>query len=294
MEQRGFSFIEMLVALLLTISISLALLKQQWQMSRLRIKIQQQDLIWLQESNRRELGLSILECMLGLALALSILTLLMQQYLQIKQQTYHATQTMLQISRMHTVVNLLRESGHQAGYTPCLPLGALRSFDHRTGEPLLMFNWNPQTMAVTFNRMSSQFVSLSPSTRRNIFLVSGHFIPHLHQPLMLSDCQHAEVVEGYDIGSHKIQFSQPLKYRYHFPIFLGEWLSETFWVKANARGQQALFYQKHHHAEELLTGMQSMQGYVETKNQRSWMHLSMSLTDGKIFPLIIRMYHANP
>lgn len=294
MEQRGFSFIEILVALLLTISISLALLKQQWQMSRLRMQIQQQDLIWLQESNRRERGLSILECMLGLALALSILTLLMQQYLQIKQQTYQAMQTLLQISRMHTVVNLLRESGHQAGFTPCLPLGALRSFDHRSEQPLFMYNWNPQAEKLSFYRMSSQFVSVSPSTRRNIFVTSGHFIPHLHQPVILSDCQHAEVVEGYEMGSHTIQFSQALKYRYHAPIFLGEWLSETFWVKANAHGQQALFYQKHHHAEELLTGMQSMQGYIETKNHHSWVHLSMNLTHGKTLPLIIRMYHANP
>ena len=136
MEERGFSFIEILVALLLTTSISLALLKQQWQIHRWRIQIQHQARIWLQESNQREQGLSILECMLGLTLALSLLTLLMQQYLQIKQQTYSMAQTMLQASRLQMVVDLLRGSGHQAGFTPCLPIGYLYSFDHRSRRRL--------------------------------------------------------------------------------------------------------------------------------------------------------------
>ncbi len=293
MEERGFSFIEILVALLLTTSISLALLKQQWQIHRWRIQIQHQARIWLQESNQREQGLSILECMLGLTLALSLLTLLMQQYLQIKQQTYSMAQTMLQASRLQMVVDLLRGSGHQAGFTPCLPIGYLYSFDHRSRRRLQAVELSRQDpFTLTYYRMSSGFVSLSPSLGQHEFFLLNKLRPHPKQPVIIADCQHAEVLDAYQIGPHSIQFSQALHYTYHPPIYLGEWLKESFYIAVNHNGQNSLFYQQNQHVDELMSDLQGISGYLEISQQKRWLHLNLDLGHGNAVPLLIRMVHA--
>lgn len=51
---NGFSLLEVLVSLLLVTSTSLALLKQQWQMSQLVMQLQQQEIVLRAEDSRRE------------------------------------------------------------------------------------------------------------------------------------------------------------------------------------------------------------------------------------------------
>lgn len=292
MDDRGYSFMEILVALLLSISISLALLKQQWQINRWRLHIQQQSQLWLQESNHREQGLSLLECMLGLSLILGLLALLMQQYLQVKQQTDSMQQMMLQASRLQTVAALLRNSGHQAGFTPCLPLGSLHSFDHRSRQRLQaleLVQTDPFTLI--YNRMSSPFVALSTSDRENQFFLLDKITLHPNQPVIIADCQHAEVFDTYQMRPHSIQFSQDMHYTYHAPIYLGAWLQESFRVTLNKRGQHGLFYQQNQHSDELLTHLQGLSGYLEMSKPKR-LHLKLDLGQGQVMPLIIRMRHA--
>ena len=292
MDDRGFSFMEILVALLLSISISLALLKQQWQINRWRLQIQQQTQNWLQESNHREQGVSLLECMLALSLAIGLMMLLLQQYLQIKHQTDAMRQTVLQASRLQTVTALLRNSGHQAGFTPCLPIRYLHSYDHRSRhrlQALDLIQRDPFTLI--FYRMASPFVGLTPGDQGNQFLLLEPIMLHPGQPVIIADCQHAEVFEAYQKGAHTIQFLQALHYAYHAPIYFGEWLQESFSVTVNKRGEYALLYQQNQHGDELLTNLSAMSGDLEMSNPKH-LHLKLGLRQGHQIPLTIRLEHA--
>lgn len=291
MEERGFSLIEVLVTLILITSISLALLKQQWQISRLRIQIQQQNLTWLQEHNHKEQGFSILECLIGMTIALTILTIFMQQYVQIKQQTELSRQNIQQLSRMQTVLQILENSGHQAGFTPCLPIAHLQTFDHRNGQTLQAFHLEiAESFKLTLQRMA-HFVPVLSHSESHSFTVLDQWRPRAHVPLIIADCQHAEVLDGYQIKSNAIQFFQNLKFKYHPPIYLGEWLTESFWVKPNLTGKPALFYQVHQQAEELWTDVQKMQAYVETKRPYPLLHISFDIAKDKPISYLIRLYH---
>lgn len=276
MRERGFSLTEVLVALLLMTSISLALLKQQWQINRLRMQVQRQNMLWLQESNQREQGLTLLECLLGLTLALLLMTFVMQQYLHIKQQSDLAVQTMTQSSRFQTVLDMFRRRGHQAGFAACLPINHLVSFDHRTRKPLQTLEISLQPLSkLTFYRMSDDFATIWPTAAKDTFTVIGKWRPKQQHALIISDCQHAEVLENYHMSEHDIHFSQTTKFSYHAPIYLGEWVTESFWVSKNARGQSALFYMQHQHAEELLEEVNGMQAYLISRKRRHVLHVSM-------------------
>ncbi len=292
MRERGFSLTEVLVALLLMTSISLALLKQQWQINRLRMQVQRQNLLWLQESNQREQGLTLLECLLGLTLALLLMTFVMQQYLHIKQQSDLAVQTMTQSSRLQTVLDMVRRRGHQAGFAACLPIHHLVSFDHRTRKPLQTVEISLQPLSkLTFYRMSDDFVTVWPSAAKDTFTVIGKWRPHHQHALIISDCQHAEVLEKYYMSAHDIHFSQATRFSYHPPIYLGEWVTESFWVSKNAHGQSALFYMQHQHAEELLAGVNAMQAYLTNRKRRHVLHVSMDLKTAESLSLAIWMHH---
>ncbi|MGV3740034.1 MAG: PulJ/GspJ family protein [Gammaproteobacteria bacterium] len=291
MEERGFSFIEVLVTLILITSISLALLKQQWQISRIRMQIQQQNLSFLQKHNHKEQGVSILECLIGMTIALTILTVFMQQYVQIKQQTELSRQNMQQFSRMQIVLQILENSGHQAGFTPCGPLAQLQTFDHRNGQILRALNLEKvESFKLTLQRMV-HFIPVLNHSESNSFTLLDQWRPRVHTPLIISDCQHAEVLDGYQIRFNTIQFFQNLKFKYHQPIYLGEWLAESFWTKTNLSGKPALFYQMHHQAEELWTDAPKMQAYVENKQPYPLLHINLDVATDRPISYLIRLYH---
>lgn len=292
MAERGFSLVEALVALFLSTSISLALLKQQWQISRLHIQIQQQCITWLQIHNRTEQGFSILECLLGLTLLLGLMSMLMQEYVQIKQQIELNRHHLQQLSRMHTLLTMLESSGHQAGFTPCLSIRQLQSFDHRSGQSLQALNIeNTKTCKLILQRMK-HFVPVRSHSVANQFTLLDHWRAKPQVPVMIADCQHAEVLDQYQIQSQSMQFLQKLKYHYQSPIYIGEWLTESFWVNSNVSGKPVLFYQSHQQPEELWTDVQSIQGWVDNTRSKRILHLNIDLGKGPIMTYLIRLYHA--
>lgn len=293
MKERGFSLSEILVSLLLITSISLALLKQQWQVHRLQIRITQQEVDWLHQMNERERGSTVLEYMLGLTLALAIMSVLIQQYLQIKHQCYATEQAIAQTARLQVVFDLLRRKGHQAGFTPCLPIKHLMTFDQRNQHNLstLLLEKAP-VLTLSFYRMSSFFGQLQPISESGQFELIGNVIPNSNHPVIIADCQHAEVHGTYQISGRRIQFSHALRFTYQPPIYWGEWLEERFWVKPNAQGQSALWYQYHQHTDELLPGVQALQGQLISRHGQQVLELKLDLGSNKLMPLVIRITHS--
>ncbi len=293
MKERGFSLSEILVSLLLITSISLALLKQQWQMHRLQIRITQQEADWLHQMNERERGSTVLEYMLGLTLALAIMSVLIQQYLQIKHQCYTAEQAIAQTARLQVVFDLLRRRGHQAGFTPCLPIKRLMTFDQRNQHnlPTLLLESIP-VPKLSFYRMSSSFGQLQPISGSGQFELIGEPISNPNHPVIIADCQHAEVHDAYQISGRHIQFSHALRFNYQPPIYWGEWLEETFLVKPNAQGQSALWYQQHQHMDELLPGVRALHGQLISRQGQQVLVLKLDVSPNKPMPLVIRITHS--
>lgn len=289
MEQRGFSLIEVLITLILSTSISLALLKQQWQITRLRIQIQHQNSAWLDEHNQREQGFGLLECLIGTMLALTILTILLHQYVHIKFQTELAKQAMQTESRLHTVLELLKSSGHQAGFTPCLPIGELQSFDHRNGYGLQAIRIDKLSNSKLILQRMTHFIPAFAHSQANHFTLNALWKSKSHNPVIIADCQHAEVLDNYQIKAQSIQFFHTLKYNYHPPIYIGQWLSESFWIKPNLNGQPALFYQAHQQAEELSSDIQTLQAVVVTKQQNHF--LQILIGKEQLISYFIRLYN---
>ncbi len=306
MTERGFSLSEVLIALLLMTSISLALLKQQWQMHRLREHIKQQDQHWLDLNNAREReapdktwfqhGLSLIECMIALTLSLSIITVLMQEYVQIRQQFHLAGLAIDHSARIQYVLDLIRRRGHQAGFTPCLPLSRLVSLDHRTGHvlPTLIFDSVPVSK-ISLYRMQEAFVRIEHIDHQHQLYTPEKLILHPKSPIIIADCQHAEVVADYRILSahHQtiIECSKELTFKYHAPIYLGEWVEESFGLHSSRQRQSGLFYQYHEHREELMPDVTRLHGQLERHHGQSVLHLELGTTEQRHIPLDIRMHH---
>lgn len=286
MKERGFSFSEVMIALLLITSISLALLKQQWQIHRLMAEMQCQEALGLSSSNdlerrlQSQRGVGLIEWMIGLALALSLLTLCLQQFAQIQQQSHAFIMQMDQAARIRVGLDLIRQRGHQAGWTPCLPLRQLQTRDHRTGQALQMLSVYDQATKITLRHMDEASI--------NISVIQGQTSLHLptpmtwdqQYPLMIADCQHAEVHTDYYVTSQRIiHLAHPLTFVYHPPIYVGRWLETSFWVKSHQ-----LFYQQQH-AEALLSGVVAL----HWQWQPPMLHLDMGVDDNRTLPLDIRV-----
>lgn len=292
MRERGFSLMEILVTFLLVSSISLALLKQQWQTNRLRVQIHRQQVEWLQAVNQREQGLTLLECLLGIVLSLLLLTLVMQQYLHIKQETIGVIQAVTRASRLHLAFDLLRRRGHQAGFCPCLPIRNLMSFDHRTHQPLQTLEIKRKPgFKLTFYRMSDEFVSIKGMPQAHTFALLGSWRPHPQHPVIIADCRHAEVIQSYHIHSGEMRVSSALKYTYHSPIYLGEWITEAFWISTTSHERSTLFYTHAQHTEALLSDVYALDGQLEAHHPHPLLHLSMDGGMRDPIELVIRMYH---
>ncbi|HVT62551.1 MAG TPA: prepilin-type N-terminal cleavage/methylation domain-containing protein, partial [Legionellaceae bacterium] len=166
MNKRGFSLSEVLIALMLMVSISLALLKQQWQITRLRVQIEKQAQDFLSEKNAwekgcdkiKQCGMSLLELMIALGLSLSMMTLLMQEYMQI-QAHYQRTEKIIDdITQLQFVLNFISDQIHQIGFTPCVPLRLLRTFDHRSSHALKTLQFDAQMPSkITFSFMDAPY-----------------------------------------------------------------------------------------------------------------------------------------
>ncbi|PJD91412.1 MAG: hypothetical protein CK424_07260 [Legionella sp.] len=306
MTERGFSLSEVLIALLLMISISLALLKQQWQIHRLYVQMKRQNQHWLELSNARERseedqalfqrGFSLIECMIGLALSLSMMTLLMQEYMQISQLFHRTVVAVDHGARLQFVLNMIRHKGHQAGFTPCLPLYQLVSLDHRTGRALSTLTFDDRNPSkISMYRMQSTYVLVDAIEKQYRVYTSEKLSVHPQSPVIIADCHHAEVHTRYHlIPSHShtvIEFSKDLAFHYREPIYVGEWVEESFGLNPKRQSQSGLFYQYHHHTDELMPEVTHLHWQLQRYQGQSVAHLEMDTKEQRHILLDIKMHH---
>ena len=209
---------------------------------------------------RAQNGAGLPEIMVSLFIASLIMTALIQHYISTKQHYIHLQSTLDDATELQLSIDYLRNSIHQAGFTPCLSINQLLTFDNRDGqEPLAAMYLRPGgPPLLQINRMSAYFDTIISLTSATEILASRTKLLRPEHPIVIADCQHAEVHTIREISHTEttqfITLKNPLAFQYEEPIYIGEWVEEQFFV----RKQRGLFYHHHHHTDELTTQVKSM------------------------------------
>jgi type II secretory pathway component PulJ len=218
-------------------------------------------------------GLGLPELLIALMLSSFIMTGLMHHYLSAKKQYTDIQKKLERSIDLQLVTDLMRDSIRRAGFTPCLSINHLITLDQRS-EPkhLVAVELGSDTTPwLRISRMNEHFDTVLKITSQTRLSTTNTHLLHHDQSILITDCYHAEVQKvgeaTHTIGNQNITFIKPLAFAYHEPIFVGEWLEETYSIRIGSDGKKALFYQ-HQHAEELTTAVHTMAARLNS-NQRS-------------------------
>jgi hypothetical protein len=197
--------------------------------------------------------MSLVELMISLFLTSIILTALTHHYLSVKRH-YQALQLSLEKDAdLQWVIDLMRDSVHQAGFTPCLGINHLIKT-----SPLSSIEIKSETnQSLLINRMSPYFNVLIDSPSSTRLLTTNAIRFKANRALMIADCYHMEIVSVTDVrltaSGQLLTLKKPLTFVYQPPVYLGEWYHEQFIVKES----QGLFYQRLHQ-DQLTSRVKSM------------------------------------
>lgn len=193
-------------------------------------------------------GVGLLEIMVSLFLASLIMTGLIQHYISTKQHYAYLESVLDDATELQLAIDYLRNSIHQAGFTPCLSINQLMTLDNRDiYKPLIAIDLRQGTRPILqINRMSAYFDTITSFTSASEIVTSHITSLHPLHPIVIADCHHAEVHTIREISHTKtmqfITLNSPLVYQYEEPIYIGEWVEEQFFV----RNTGGLFYYRHH------------------------------------------------
>lgn len=230
---------------------------------------------------KRDDGMGLPELMIALFLSSLIIIALLQHFITIKQH-YHLLETQLEItSQTQWVIELLRNSIRQAGFTPCLRIDRLIAIDHRQNLRRLQGIDIKDGLHSTY--MSPYFDEVIESISPTQLLTTATRAIRLEYPVLIADCYHAEVVTVKSVQSfanqQKITLKTPLLFTYEQPTFIGILIEERFWMQNNR-----LLY-RYHHTDELTNVFQTMSIHMN----RSQVEVTLGQTDGKIVFITTRM-----
>ncbi|HBI21346.1 MAG TPA: prepilin cleavage protein [Legionella sp.] len=223
-------------------------------------------------------GVGLPELMISLFIASLIMTALIQHYVSTKQHYGHLQSTLDDATALQLSIDFMRNSIQQAGFTPCLSINQLITVDNRDGDkPLTAIDLHPSAQPLLqINRMSADFETIISLKSNTEILASHTKTLHLGHPIVIADCNHAEVHtirEAYHTNTTQwITLNTPLVFQYETPIYIGEWIEEQFFV----RKQGGLFYH-YHHTDELTAHVKSMLPSVQNTPQGLFVHVVLGV-----------------
>lgn len=229
----------------------------------------------------RQRGMGVLELLIGLFLASSILTVLMQFYLNNKRQ-YTESQVALETwFDVQWVSGLLSDSIRKAGFTPCLGINQLTTKGLR-GEGLNALRSQPQSLRIS--RMSELFAPITAFQSSTELLVANEGSFKERHSLLIADCEHAEVHQILNVeqvvDGVLITLDKPLEFSYDSPVYAGEWLEEQWYIKTNEQGVRALYY-KLVHSEELSPLIHSLETKIQSEQGKQLVELVLGWDEDK-------------
>ena len=228
-------------------------------------------------------GLGLPELFIALLLSSIIMTGLMHHYLSAKKQ-YGDIQKKLERSiDLQLVTDLMRDSIRRAGFTPCLSIERLVTRDQRSEfKRLAAFEISSDSKKpwLRVNRMNEHFDTVLQVMSPTQILATKVQLLYQDQSILIADCYHAEVqkiskIERTSKGQ-VLTLTKPLAFQYHPPIYIGEWLEETYFIRRGHNGENALFYH-YQHTEELTIAVHELLARLIKHKEHTLLQVILSI-----------------
>jgi type II secretory pathway pseudopilin PulG len=231
------------------------------------------------KSCERQSGYSLPEILIALACSSLLMMILMNQYLGMKRYYKHAQVTLEQGLDVQLIIDMMRDSIRQAGFTPCLGIEQLISLDTRTNQTGLTAIELRQDIAsaIQINHMRNEFATLIKFRSPTTLEITKNVNFDARKPIIIADCYHAEVHSLRDLdnisGALIMNLEHSVMSDFHPPVFVGEWLEESFFVR-----NRALYYQLGH-ADMLSTAIHELHVTSTRHRHKRIVHLAMLVGD---------------
>ncbi|KTC79962.1 PilW family protein [Legionella cherrii] len=218
---------------------------------------------------KKQAGLSLTEVLISLFLTSVIITTLFQLYLGSKRQYVEIEKILTTRFDLQWVSDLLSDSIRRAGFTPCLGIDRLQVIDRRNHQNKIqaLQIGNQPNQFIQVNRMNEHFTKIVKIQGATRILVQNPVSFHKKRPVLIADCEHAEVQELLEIEQQAenslITLNKPLFFSYDGSVYIGEYLEEKWFIKKNAQGVDALHYQLVQSEE-----VTPLIHFLHTRNQR--------------------------
>ena len=232
---------------------------------------------------KKQAGISLSEVLIGLFLSSLIMSLLMQFYSQSKQ-AYIEMETLLATHfDLRWVSDLLSDSIRRAGFTPCAGIDQLHLQKQGKLVPGLQIENGPRHL-LRINRMHEQFAEVINFPSPSHILVPYATSFNKKRPLIIADCEHAEILQSFTMRPHAkgvlITLDKPLQFNYARSVYIGEYWEELWFIKKNSQGESALFYQLGQ-SEEVSSIIKSLHSRRERRHGVSVIQVTLGLAEGK-------------
>lgn len=231
-------------------------------------------------------GFGLVELMISLLLSSLIILGLTHHYLSVKRQYLDLNQHLEAAFDLNLVVDLLRDAVRKAGFTPCLSLDHLKGIDYQRNQGLPVAIESLQSPDIGFktHRMSDAFESIQAPLAAQTLLV--HTLTfHAKDTLMIANCHRAEIHQIIQVHHQKegqtLMLDHPLSFQDNQPLFLGEWLEESFLIQKNQKGMPSLFYD-FHHVDELSADIKKLGFQQMNLKPHPLIHLTLELNNGQL------------
>lgn len=238
---------------------------------------------------KNQAGISLSEVLIGLFLASLLMTTLMQFYGQSKQGYMEMERLLATHFDLRWVSDLLSDSIRRAGFTPCLSIEQLNLKKQGKPVPGLYIENGPRYL-LQINRMHEQFAEV-----RSILNTQQILVPHAtsfnkKRPLIIADCEQAEIQRSFTMRPHAqgvlITLDKPLQFKYTGTVYVGEYWEERWFIKKNAQGKPALFYQLGQ-SEELTSSIRSLHSRRQRRHGSVVVQVALGLAEGDTQDIIV-------
>jgi hypothetical protein len=205
----------------------------------------------------RILGITLMELLVAMGLASFMLAGIWRVYFYFRHAHDRLEKQLITAYELQLVTSLLRNSIRRAGFTPCMPLNSLWTEDG-------LYAYQIKDAGLTLNRMSEPVYLTQVQDNRHLLLTvdptyttsqglsaesrmlatwldpadklrdvgSGEERLKTH---LIADCYHAELIHIKAIKTsyegQQVELSNALHFNYLPPVYLGEWLSETYYMR---------------------------------------------------------------
>lgn len=231
---------------------------------------------------KKQLGFSLSEVLISLFLASIITTILMQFYLSTKHQYVEAQEILSRNLDLRWTADLISDSIRRAGFTPCLNIDRLFSSDQRKNGAIIhaLIIKNKPEQSIQIHRMHERFAQVEKIHRRTQIRVSDKVVFNEKRPLLIADCEHAEVQKIFSIeyyeGSQLITLDTPLQFSYGTSVYIGEFVEEQWFIK-----EKKLHYRSIH-TEELTPLIHSLSAHEHRVHGRQFIEINLGLAEEKV------------